>query len=358
MDDIVECREQGLVVLSPVHRRPFRRVLYVNSYGGVEIFNQIKSGFKPSHHLWGCLQLVRLGYEVALAEPLTDFYLYRNPFPHDLKQLKMVRSWLGRDGIVYCGHNVLYWIPFLRALGAIRPKIVSLLFAREPLAFSGAHSGLVALNPTAAAHARKLAPKARVAHLGWGADLNAFPALPYHPDWFLSCGITQRDHGTLCEAASRCRAPIQIISPNIPSNLAWPPNVRLVTGGRHDDTVSYHELLQDHYARCAGSLIILKNDPAEHTAVGFTNLLEAMAMARPVIVTRTGALASEIDIDAAGCGLSVPAENPLALANAIETLARDPVRAEAMGAKGRNLAENHYNIDRYAAQLHDFFQLL
>jgi len=29
----------------------------------------------PAHHLWGCVELVKLGYEVAIAEPLRHFYL-------------------------------------------------------------------------------------------------------------------------------------------------------------------------------------------------------------------------------------------------------------------------------------------
>ena len=56
-------------------------------------------------------------------------------------------------------------------------------------------------------------------------------------------------------------------------------------------------------------LIILKNDPTQYTAVGFTELLEVMAMARPVILTRTGALPTEIDVEKAGCGLHVPPED-------------------------------------------------
>ena len=358
VDGIVETREENCVVLSPASGAVRRRVLYVNSYGGVAIWERIKNGFQPPHHLWGCPELVRMGYEVVLAEPLSDFYLYRKPLPHDLRLLKMVRSWLGRDGIIYCGHNVLYWLPFLKALDTVRCSIVSLLFAREPLKFSRAHSGIIALNPAAADHARRLAPKAKVGHLSWGADLSVFPILPYRPDWFLSCGITQRDHVTLSSAASRGSHRIQVISPNLPPHLSWPPHVKLVTGGRHDDSVSYSELLQEHYARCTASLIILKQDTTEQTACGFTNLIETMAMARPVIVTRTGASQTEIDVEKAGCGLHVPPNDPEALTQAMERLASDKELARSMGEKGRQLAERHYNIARYAKQLHKFFESL
>ncbi len=354
---IVERSEPGLTVLSPAHGRPHRRVLYVNSYGGADYYRQIKQGLVAPHHLWGCLELVRLGYEVALAEPLPDFYLFRRPLPHDLRLLPFVRSWLGRDGIVYCGHNVLYWLPLLHALGAHRSRIVSLLFAREPLAHPGAHAGIVALTRAAAAHARTLAPHARIAHLGWGADPRTFPRLPFDPEFFLSCGRTHRDHATLCAAATLSRRFIRVIAPRLRSAHAWPANVALLTG-ESDDALTFRQLLHDQYAACAASLIILRHDPAENTAVGMTNLIEAMAMARPVIVTRTGALPTELDVASAGCGLHVPANDPAALARAIDTLACDPALADRMGRTGRELVARHYNIQRYADELHRFFAAL
>ena len=123
-------------------------------------------------------------------------------------------------------------------------------------------------------------------------------------------------------------------------------------------SVSYEELIHTHYAGCSASLIILKHDPAEKTAVGFTNLLEAMAMSRAVIATRTGALPTEIDVEAKSCGLHVPSQDPARLARAIDTLAADPSAAAAMGAAGRRLAEKHYNIVRYASELRTFFEQL
>src|SRR5437763_897119 len=205
-DGVVERDDAGLLVLAPANRRPFRRVLFVNCYGGRACWEKIKAGLIPPHHLWGCIELARMGYEVGIAEPLAaEFYLYRNPLPHDLKLLRVARQWLGPNDIVYCGHNILYWLLFLKKLGTIHCHFVSLLYGREPLDFSRTHSGIIALNGAAADHARELAPRSKVAHLGWGVDLNFFPRLPYQPKSFLSCGITQRDHHTLSLAATRCR---------------------------------------------------------------------------------------------------------------------------------------------------------
>jgi len=122
--------------------------------------------------------------------------------------------------------------------------------------------------------------------------------------------------------------------------------------------VTYQELLRDQYSRCAASLILLDEDPTQYTGVGMTSLIEAMAMARPVIVTRTGALPTELDVAKEGCGLFVPPNDPDAVADALNFIVRDPDRARRMGAKGRQLCESHYNIQRYARELDHFFHSL
>src|SRR5688572_13176223 len=155
---IIESQAYGMSLLSPVQGRSHCRILYVDSYGGKSVWEKIKKGDMPPHHLRGCLELVRMGHEVALAEPLTDFYFRRNPFPHDLKLLRIVREWLGDDGVVFCGHNVLYWLLLLRKVGFLSCHIVSNLWAREPLNLARCHSGIVALTRAGFEHAQMLAP--------------------------------------------------------------------------------------------------------------------------------------------------------------------------------------------------------
>lgn len=359
---VVERRERGLVVLSCPSGLCSRRILFVNNYGGAAVWDKIKQGLLPPHHLWGCLELVRRGYEVALAEPLPDFDLRRRPLPHDFKLLPMIRSWLRPDDIVYCGHNVLHWVPMLRALGLLRRHVVSLLFARETLDFSWAHSGIVALTPSAVQQAAKLAPKAKRVHLGWGAALNSFPILPYDPKWLLHCGISGRDFDTLQKASRQCGRPVRIVSAWGLDASNWPPHVQVIDGGHghnHEDKkVSFSELLHQHYAGSAGSLITTIPDPVQQHAFGFTNLIEALAMSQPIIITRTGALADEINVEREGCGFEIPPNDPAALATAMEAIMSDRSRAEAMGRASRKLCESHYNITRYADELHRFFESL
>jgi hypothetical protein len=359
---ILERREFGVTVLSPAAGRAFRRVVYLNSYGGVDILEKVKNGTMASHHLWGCLELARMGYEIALPAALPHFNPYRRQVPHDLRFLGLVRQWLRPDDIIYCGHTLLFWLPLLSAAGIVRRRIVSLMFAREQLDFAKAHSGIVALTRAGAEQAASLAPAVNVAPIGWGADLSVYPHHPYRPEAFFSCGIAMRDFRTLSAAAAMCRHPVEVVVPGQIDGVQWAPSVTTIDSGKgwnyQNKRLSYRELLNNHYSRSAGSLIIVKKDPSERIACGFTEIIEAMAMSRPVIMTKTGALPSEIDIEKVGCGIFVPAEDPDAIAEAVNYLGEHPEDAESMGRKGRALVESYYNIGRYAADLHRFFERL
>lgn len=76
-------------------------------------------------------------------------------------------------------------------------------------------------------------------------------------------------------------------------------------------------------------------------------LLEAMAAARPVVVTAVGEIPTVVrhSID----GLVVPPSQPEALAQAMEMLLQSPAAARAMGVSGRNRVSDNYD----AAIMHE-----
>ena len=357
--DIAEHCVAGCTVLSLAKGRPRRRLVFINVSGGVQTWRKVKDGVLPSNNLWGCIELVRLGYEVAIVPALPDFYYWRRPLPHDLRWTRITRDWLGADGVVYCAHNTMFWLPLLEHLGILRTRVVGLLYAREPLDWARGYAGIIALTPAAADHARRLAPNAKVGLLAWGVDLGYLPSLSYDPKAFLVCGRTNRDDCTLSLAAAQCGHSVDVIWHDAKEDVTWPQNVRVVPGGPGWDTrLPFPVFLKQYYSGSIASLIVLRGDPLEKTACGFTGLIEAMGMARPVIVTRTGAVPGAIDVEGLGVGLFVPPGDPKALAQAMETIAQDPERAKAMGERGRRLVEEYYNIERFGRDLHAFFESL
>lgn len=75
-------------------------------------------------------------------------------------------------------------------------------------------------------------------------------------------------------------------------------------------------------------------------------LLEAMAMAKPVVATASGGT-PEIVQDGV-TGILVRPGNPDAMAAALENLLQDPARAGSMGAAGRRHVVAHFSIEAHA----------
>ncbi|WP_414661874.1 glycosyltransferase [Horticoccus sp. 23ND18S-11] len=357
-DDIKVHRQDGMTILSPAKGKPRRRVFYLNSYGMAEAWRLIQAGRYPSQHLWGCVELVRLGYEVAMPEEpdrQSKGFRYRR---QDLKHLGFIGEWLGKDGIIYSAHTILFWSPLLRALGLRRNPVVTLTYARdERLRFSRGYDGLLALTPAALDRASTIAPKAKLLHIGWGVDIEFFPSLPYSPEFFVSCGKSRRDFQTLLAATKLEGSPLHLTNKDLPQNLHWPKHVTLFTQLPEGEfePMPYHSLIHNEYSHATAALIILEEDGGERFAAGFTQLLEAMAVGRPVILTRTGAVPGELDVDKQGCGIFVPPNNPKQLAEAMHFLRANPDRAAEMGKTGREICMRQYGSERFGIRLHEFF---
>ena len=112
----------------------------------------------------------------------------------------------------------------------------------------------------------------------------------------------------------------------IREQAAWHPELSIL--GHRDD-------MADLVA--ASDVICLTSD---FEAVPYA-LLEAMALARPVVAMRAGSLA-EVVVDGV-TGRLVSAGDVDALANAIVALARDPAEAARLGAAGREVQRARYD---------------
>jgi glycosyltransferase involved in cell wall biosynthesis len=95
-------------------------------------------------------------------------------------------------------------------------------------------------------------------------------------------------------------------------------------------------------------IAILKPIPLYGTT--FPNkVFDYMASGRPVVLAIDGVIRKVVE--EAGAGLAVPPGDPGALADAIQTLADDPARAEEMGRRGRLCVERDFNRQMQAQQM-------
>ncbi len=87
---------------------------------------------------------------------------------------------------------------------------------------------------------------------------------------------------------------------------------------------------------------------------GFPNvLLEALAMAKPVVATHVGGVPELIE--SGRNGLLVPPRDGLALAEAVLALLKDPERARQLASRGETRIHKHFTLDRMTNQYESLY---
>lgn len=158
-------------------------------------------------------------------------------------------------------------------------------------------------------------------------------------------GLERRDYSTLLEAVRGLDVHLVVAAASPWSKRAdttagheLPPNVTVQRFSQYDLRRLY-----------ADSRFLVMPLYAVDFQAGVTAILEAMAMERAVICSRTP---GQTDVVVEGeTGLYVPPGDVAALRQAIRRLLDDPREAERMGRAGRRLVEERMNLDHYVARI-------
>jgi glycosyltransferase involved in cell wall biosynthesis len=170
---------------------------------------------------------------------------------------------------------------------------------------------------------------------------------PRDTDTICAAGSEMRDYPTLFEALRgtdlRCHVAadhVRVDRMGVARRLnahELPHSGADITIGRKTPTQ-----LRDLYARSRFVVVPLY---ASDTDNGITVILEAMAMGKAVICSRTR---GQVDVLEHGVtGLFVPVGDAGALRRAMLELWNDPERARAMGEKGRKYVETNHALDKF-----------
>lgn len=189
-------------------------------------------------------------------------------------------------------------------------------------------------------------PPDRVVLTPFMVDTRFFaPATSQPRSMICSAGLEWRDYPTLIAAVRGLDVEVVLAAASpwskrndTSERVPLPDNVRVCQLGFRDLRALY-----------ADSLFVVV--PLEDVAfqAGVTTILEAMAMGKAVICTRT---TGQTDIVVEGeTGLYVPPADPVALRQAITWLLEHPEQAQRMGAAGRRLAETRMDVVAYARRL-------
>jgi glycosyltransferase involved in cell wall biosynthesis len=170
-------------------------------------------------------------------------------------------------------------------------------------------------------------------------------------DMICSVGMEARDYPTLIEAMRNVDIPCHIAVSSTRGEL-FDTVKRLYDIDDIPSNISVgrksHEELRSLYQRCRFVVVTLMESDSDN---GLTTILEAMAMGKPVICSKTEGQVGIIE-DGVN-GIFVPQGDKEALRKAIIELWNDPERCREMGAKGRKFIEENHSMEQFVDEIHD-----
>lgn len=247
----------------------------------------------------------------------------------------------GYDALI--AHNLVEVnaLAALRAVGLFRVPILAFVHSVSDKSVQKftAHGAdrLLVLNSTAEDKLVKAGvKKSRISRFDFGADLPFYQPSTVPSEFILSVGVSQRDHSTLIAAARATSLPVVIVGRLSEEQIREAPaNVTVLSQGNYD--LSFDSLL-DLYRRAR--LVVVSHHGSDHP-FGLNAVVEAMAMARAVILTRGRGI--DIRPEALDFGLSVPPHDVEELGRAMTRLFSDAELCATYGLQARQLAETRFN---------------
>lgn len=310
----------------------------------VEARRLVEAGVYPAHHLWGTQDLEAAGLSVEPIVAGPSCVRLTNATRRKLGDIGVERAMFGRRSastVCFAADSAsLGGLGLLRRIGlgapvaaVIHPRVVPIRFLRRavlrsydlvftPSARIG--SDLVALGRS---------PEMTVI-LPWGPDLR-FPGYQSTGDEVVvSAGKMRRDVDTLAEALVGTGIAARVYSGRRPHT-------------RGDISFAAAESFADVLGDLQRASIVAI--PLQDTSQlgGLTELNDALALSKPIVMTRNPFI--DVDIEAIGCGIWIDHGDIAGWRQAIVHLASDAGLRSEMGRRGRAFAETQWNAELFGA---------
>ena len=216
------------------------------------------------------------------------------------------------------------------------------------------YTGFFCLTPNAEKYFSQFAPSK---FIPWCVDMEMFDGQKAQEKtdkpFFLASGKTGRDYKTLVNAAQKTKAEVRIIGPNNQKPSSCPDNVNWIeTSLDPPDQAIDYPTLKKWYAQSSGVCIPLSGDAND--TCGYTNMLEGMAMRKPILMTRSGCL--HIDPKSRNFGILIEPHDAQGWSDSMNRIIDDRAFANSCGEKGREIVENEFTIDRFNKDVVSFIK--
>jgi len=349
------------------------RVLVLNNYPLDSIWQEIKKGEKPAHHLYGIDVFEKEGMEVVLVPfrkrrflvAISNWANRYIPFPlGDLDQQWSALTMLNECDLIYSPCQTQTWVlSYLRALGLVRKPIVAIghhPFIKGKLAWLRLPFLKWALKGTDAYPALSQHVSEEINKIGgatisvpvfWGPDLSYFSSYRAQiGDTVVVSGRTGRDFTTFGRAASKTPVNSKIICLQRDYREEFKSFADNVEVKSHNKAISYVEMNQEY----ADALAIAIPYVRTNNLCGLTSLTDALALGKPILMTKSEFI--DLDIEKEGIGYWVDSQDEAGWISALNRIASDKIAAQQKGDKARKIAEEHYNYRSFCTNMISIFE--
>jgi glycosyltransferase involved in cell wall biosynthesis len=359
-----------------------RRVVVLNNYPLERVWDEVRLGETPDHHLFGINYFEERGYQPVIV-PLRDSGWSRwqrrmevARFPLELGDLQQQRdalSCLRAGDLIYapCASQT-HALHYLRALGFLDKPIVCLVhhpFARgradilrrpQRRLFVRGADHLPSLSNAVARGLGELGvSNARTAALRWGPQADYYTPQAVTGRGLVAAGRTGRDFETVARAARISDTPAVLIGlegqfehevfrAHPALDVIEQPN-EPPQPGRSVGWMKYPELLGHLSAARAVAIPLYSQDKL----CGLTSLMDALGLGKPVVMTRNSHI--DLDIEALGIGVWVDPGDVDGWVRAMHWFDANPSAAIEMGVRARALVDAGLNSRAFAHHVMDLF---
>jgi glycosyltransferase involved in cell wall biosynthesis len=190
---------------------------------------------------------------------------------------------------------------------------------------------------------------AKIAFLNYYVDQKFFRPLERETDMICSVGSEMRDFPTFLESLRGLDIPCHIAAGTLRhQRTKWVTAVESANNIPPNVTVGKKTSMELRKLYARSRFVVIPLLPSD-TDNGITCILEAFAMGKPVICSRTR---GQVDVIKEGeTGFFVPVGDPVALQKAILRLWENPDEAERMGEAARKYIEEHQTLDKFVGDV-------
>ncbi len=351
---------------------PYRdmKVLYLFNRVRMGLVDKVKSGESHDNHFYGMLRLPKYGVQAEYIEieqyfPLALCRFLRN---HILNiyyvHIPLFFKLLAYDFVFTStafGSQLIHTLyPFKKPKWVMFDFSITGLLGKETtrrqkifryLVTHAAGIVTISKNEEERLHLRFPEMKDRIKFIPLGTDTDFFkPKDVLEEHTIFTVGFDPgRDYTTFIEATKDSSA--QVVIATRPSKVEGYELPKNFTAKEFTP-----QGIVEGYSKSKVFVLPLNIKGGINDAMGCSTLVEAMAMAKAIVATRTPTMESYITSGVNG--VLVPAEDPHAMKEAIESLLNDDEKRKLMGKAARQFVIEHCTADGVAKNLADFFKKL